>query len=162
MLIHVDNGKNKHESARYHSCSFTRLHRYHIQQNLHPIRNITTNTGVNGSSNGGGGGEKRANCSDAGNMSLTGGGGPGSGIGSRTGGSSGNGTGSPTTTGGITGELLGDNSTAGSLCSSVPDAKRFLRLCTTAKIPQSNTPMNNTYFKNNPLQIHLSENLMLK
>ena len=88
---------------------------------------------MNGSSNGGGGGEKRTNGSDAGNMSLTGSG-PGRGIASRTGGRSGNGTGSHSATGGISGGSWdGSSSTAGSLCSSVPDAKRFLRLYTTAQ-----------------------------
>jgi len=88
---------------------------------------------VNGSSNGGGGGEKRPNGSDAGNMSLTGKG-PGRGTASRTGGRSGNGTESHSATGGISGGSMdGGNSTAGSLCSSAPDAKRFLRLYTTAQ-----------------------------
>jgi len=98
-------------------------------------RTVTTHAGVNGSSNGGGG-EKRPNGSDAGNMSLTGGG-PGSGTASRTGGSSGSGRGSHTATGGISGGSSGGNSTAGSLCSSVPDAKRFLRLCTAAQCKHS-------------------------
>jgi len=91
----------------------------------------TTHAGVNGSSNGGGG-EKRINGSDAGNMSLTAGG-PGSGTASRTGGRCGNGTGSHTATGGISGGSCGDNSTTGSLCSSAPDANRFLRLYTIAQ-----------------------------
>jgi len=95
------------------------------------ITRTTTHAGVNGSSNGGGG-EKRPNGSDAGSMSLTGGG-PGSGTASRTGGRSGNGRGSHTTTGGISGVSWGDSSTAGSLCSSVPDANRFLRLYTIAQ-----------------------------
>jgi len=88
---------------------------------------MTAHAGVNGSSNGGGGGEKRPNGSEAGSMSLTGGG-PGRG----TGGRSGNGTGSPTAAAGISGGSRADSSTAGSLCSSAPEAKRFLRLCTTA------------------------------
>ena len=98
-------------------------------------RLTATYTGANGSSNGGGGGEKRPNGSDAGNMSLIGGG-PGRGIASRTGGRSGNGTGtgSHSTTGGITGGSWGgDNSTAASRCPSAPDAKRFLRLYITTQ-----------------------------
>jgi len=69
-------------------------------------------------------------------MSLTSGG-PGSGTASRTGGGrSGNGTGSHTATGGggiNGGSQAADNSTVGSLCSSAPDAKRFLRLYNTAE-----------------------------
>ena len=62
------------------------------------------------------------------------GGGPGSGgTVSCTGGKAGSGTGSHTATGGIIGGSQGGSSTAGSLCSSAPDAKRFLRLYTTAQ-----------------------------